>query len=666
MRVANIDQAEFGSAFGIEMASIAGFGVDGRIGASWGAIAPGGQTTPYKHDEAECFVVLCGTGELLVDGRRYPVSAGSLVVLEPFESHILRNTGTDELRFADLYWRNAALRAQAAARNARSRLGGRPVFVFSTPPTPNGDLHLGHLSGPYLGADVLVRFLRATGQEAYHLTGSDDHQSYVVGRARQEDSDPHEIADRYAAEIRATLELMDVQVDQFTVTSRDADYRDGLQGFFSKLVAAGVTRMRTAALFDGDSGAYLYEVDTSGVCPTCGSPCGGNICEECGEPNTCVELADPRSALSTAPPRVGEADRYVIRLAEFGDVVRHHHRLAKVSPKLQQLAERLLARTDFTLPVTHPATWGVPPLELVESAQVIWVWPEMAYGFLHGIEQLGRRLDRSWQAARPQDDWKIIHFFGYDNSFYYSILFPVLYHLAYPEWDCDVDYNVNEFYLLGGKKFSTSRRHAIWGKDILTPDSVDAVRWYLAGTRGEGARTNFTLEDFHERVSNVLVGQWQHWLADLGRRVAEDFEGVAPDAGAWTIAHTGYLNGLQTRLAAIRSRYEADSFSLNRVVEEVNGLVADALRFAAEQARLRGSHTHRDEIRTAVALELATVRLLASVCMPLLPRFAGRVAAALGLPTIDSWPDTIQLVPPGVKIDLAGQTFFTPIEDPDA
>ena len=643
------------AAFGIDMSSIEGVGV----GAGWGRVVPGGRSDAHQHDETETFVIVSGTGDLLVDGHRHAVRPGVVAQFEPFETHVIQNTGDQDLLFVTLYWRDAERAGRQAATVERGRLRDRPVFVFSTPPTPNGDLHLGHLSGPYLGADVFVRFQRLNGIDAWHLTGSDDYQSYVVECARREGRTPAETAAHYSAEIARTLELLDVPLDQYTVTDADPAYRAGLQGFFSRLVGSGEVQVREApALVDGETGRYLYEVDVSGGCPTCGSGAGGNICEECGEPNFCHDLVDPVTRHSEVPPTVGTASRYMLALHEHAEDVTAHHHLGRVPARLRELAERLFTREAVDVPVSHPSQWGVPPVEGDAPGQVIWVWPEMSYGFLHGIAELGKRLGRDWRADEPAPDWKIVHFFGYDNSFYHAILYPVLYKLAHPQWTPDIDYHVNEFLLLDGAKFSTSRRHAIWGKQILNEDTVDAVRYYLSRIRSEGRRTNFEVSAYEATVRDTLIGGWQRWLNDLGHRIGKAYEGTAPDAGNWTPEHTAFLARLNARFTAVSGALSSDGFSLNEAGAELDGIVTDVRRFASQEAQVAHSATWRAEARTAIALELAAARLLATCAAPLMPRFAGKLAAALGGEPVTAWPQTVTLVPPGSAITLAEQVFF--------
>lgn len=653
MIINRYDRAELAEALGIDMSVVEGVGV----GAAWGRIEPGRATAPDRHDETEVFVIVAGVGHIVVAGQRYEVTAGSVVVLEPFEGHVLENTGAEDLVFFTLYWRDVDRAVEATGRD---RFGDRPLFVFSTPPTPNGDLHLGHLSGPYLGADAYVRFQRMNGVEAWHLTGSDDYQSYVHAAARRDGRTSAETAAHFSAEIVGTLDLMDIRPDQYTVTNADPSYRPALQEFFSRLVSSGkVVPEEGPALFDSKTGEYLYEVDVAGGCPTCSEPTSGNICEECGEPNSCVDLVEPTATRTRERPRHGSLTRFMLPLHEFREDVRRHHRAGRVPVRLRELAHRVFQRGSHRIALTHPADWGVPHAQLGPDGQVIWVWPEMAYGFLHGIQALGQGLGRPWRANAPQKEWKIVHFFGYDNSFYHSLLYPMLYRLAHPDWSPDIDYHVNEFYLLEGSKFSTSRRHAIWGKDILGPETVDSVRFFLARTRPEGRRTNFELQAFRHTVEQDLIGYWQRWLQDLGARVEKEFRGTAPDAGVWQPEQSSFLARLENHRRALTDALGPEGFSLNIAAAELHALVADTVRFSREHCAVTGIEGWRSEHRTAVALELAAARLLAACAAPVMPRFAERLATALGGTAPTVWPRTVELLRPGSPIDLARTVFFT-------
>jgi methionyl-tRNA synthetase len=648
----------------IDLGQVESFGV----GANWGRVGPGQHSDPHQHDETETFVIISGTGDIVVDGKRTPVSSGMTLQFEPFETHYLDNTGTSDLLFATFYWRDSPRAAKMAPRPDRRRFGERPVFVFSTPPTPNGGLHIGHLSGPYLGTDAYVRFQRMNGANVWHLAATDDFQSYVAECARREGRPPAQVAAEYAAEITQTLAAMDVEPDQITHTSRDERYPRALRAFFSRLVESGrVTRREGSALFDGESGRYLYEPDVNGGCPTCGTTTGGNICEICGEPNFCVDLVDPRPTSGAAQPRSGVITRYMLPLHELRTEVFEHHKVGRAPARLRELAHRIFQRDQVDMALTHPSSWGVPPDQDDVPGQVIWVWIELAFGFIYGIESLGRKLGTGWRADAPQDDWKIVHFLGYDNTFYHSIFGPALYKIASPEWTPDIDYNINEFYLLDGDKFSTSRRHVIWGKDLLRPDNVDGVRYYLALTRPETHRTNFTLAEYEKVVADTLVGTWQRWLNDLGDRMLRRYGGIVPDAGIWTPEHTAFLARCENQLADMAGCLGQDGFSLNRAARTLDGIVADALRFADFENAVSEIPGWKDETRTAIALELAAAKLLAHCAAPVMPRFAAKLAAAIGIDPPAQWPKLVTLVPPGTRVDLAGQDFFgTPADHADA
>lgn len=666
MILSTYDAGSLHRSFGIELGDIDIGAVESMgVGAAWGKIAPGQRSDPHQHDETETFVIVSGHGDLTVDANVTKVSGGMVIQFEPFETHYLHNPGPADLIFVTFYWRDSIRASKVAASGDGRRFGERPIFAFSTPPTPNGGLHIGHLSGPYLGTDVFVRFQRMNGRNVWHLAATDDHQSYVAECARREGRPPADVAAHYAAQIAETLALMDVEPDQIIHTSQDELYRPALQAFFSRVTSSGrVAPAEGAALFDGETGTYLYEPYVHGGCPTCGVITGGNMCEECGEPNSCADLLNPCPASGSAAPRTGTITRYTLPLHELrGEVLEHHH-VGRVPVRVRELAHRLFERERFDVALTHPSDWGVPPVQQDVSGQVIWVWIELAFGFLWGIESLGRRLGTGWRADTPRDDWKIVHFLGYDNTFYHSVLSPALYKLASPEWTPDVDYHVNEFYLLDGDKFSTSRGHAIWGRDILGPHSVDGIRFYLALTRPETHRTNFTLDEYERVVRDTLTGTWQRWLNDLGERVEKHYGGTIPDAGIWTPEHTAFLARLESRLTEMTGCLGQDGFSLNLAARTLTGIVEDTLRFSLLESAVADLQDWRDEARTAIALEAAAAKLLASCAAPVMPRFATRLAAALGIDPPAQWPRQVTLVPAGSHVNLAGQVFFGAAPEP--
>lgn len=657
MVIYHLENADMARMFDIDICHLDGL----DFPAGWGRIRPGERSASHQHDETEMFVIVSGEGTLLVDGHIYAVKGGSVAQFKPFESHVLENSGEVDLIFFLQYRRDAASAARSAASEERQN-PARPQFVFSTPPTPNGDLHLGHLSGPYLGADAYVRYQRLLGNPAWHMSGSDDFQSYVMALANREGKTPADVARYYSQEIRQTLSMMDIEVDHYTVTNNAKGYAEGAQRFFTRLVDSGQVQMRDApALCDKDSGHYLYEVDVAGVCPGCGNVTNGNICEECGEPNVVTDLCTPITKASQLAPQKTNVKRYMLPLHQFSHAVKEHHKIGRVPARMRELAQRVFSRASLDVPVSHPSNWGIAPAEAEGEGQVIWVWPEMSYGFLWDIEQLGKKINQPWKADQPDESWKIVHFFGYDNSFYHSILYPVLYQLAYPDWRPDIDYHHNEFYLLDGKKFSTSRRHAIWGKEILSQESVDAVRFYLSLTRPEKERTNFQLSAYQEELRQTLIGEWQSWLHDLGQRTALHFAGQAPDAGVWTKEHVAFWAQLNSHLQQMNDALNSDGFSLRRAAQQLKTLVKDTLVFSQSQQCLATSAEWKDEYRTSLALELAAAQLLSRISQPLMPRFADRLAAALGNTATDAWPKQAEIVTPGNAIVLHQVTFFSDV-----
>lgn len=652
MRKHKFSRTELSRAFGIDMATL-GTG-SARTGFSFGKVGPGVTSEPHRHDEIEAFVVLSGAGKVTTDRGEMSVEAGDVVLFHPFEAHVLRNDGNEDLDFVDVYWRDGEAALDAAAKTTAPR---GPIFVFSTPPTPNGDLHLGHLSGPYFGADVYTRFLRMKGVEAYHLTGSDDNQSYVATRADADQSTPAKVARYYADEIRATLALLDCDVHSFQATMGDDGYGEFQAACFRNLLSSTAVDLRQSpALFDAVTGHYLYEPDVGGLCPDCGGSAAGNICEECGAPNLCHDLGAARSRQSAEAPLVGSVRRPELALGRCYDNIDRHLRASGVPLRILDLFARLRRRGNFSVPITHPSDWGLPAEGF--PGQVIWVWPEMAFGFLYNIQALGRSLGRDWKAEMPGSDWQIVHFFGFDNSFYHALLYPALYAEVFSHWTPRIRYHVNEFYLLDGKKFSTSCRHAVWGKEVLSPKTVDVVRLHLGLTRPEGERTDFTLDALRRTENEVFQGIWLNWLDALNQEIKQDFAGRVPDAGDWSPVDRAFFARIEIYRAAMERAYSDEGFSVRRAATQVCEFVRDCViyRGARDFAAARRFYPARN--RTSLALQTAAAAILAPTLTPLMPRFARTLARGIDGASTETWPRSVQRLAPGTRFDLGPVLVF--------
>ena len=446
--------------FGIDLGDIDMGAVEALgVGAGWGRVAPGRhvRSAPARRDRD-----VRDRLRHRRDRRRRQAHAGAARAWCSSSSRSRRTTSTThgdaDLLFATFYWRDAdAGRAGRAAGPDRRRFADRPVFVFSTPPTPNGDLHIGHLSGPYLGADVFVRFQRMNGTRAWHLAGSDDFQSYVAECAAPGGHDARR--GRRALQRR---DRRDAPADGHRAStstpspSRNDGYQDGAAGFFARLVGSGrgqPPRADAGAVRRPRPATTSTRSTSAAAARPAAAATGGNICEECGEPNFCVDLVEPRPAAGTAEPQPGTITRYTLPLHELRAEV------ARAPPSRPGSGPGAGAGAPGVRPgpARHrahpPVGWGVAARRArtcpARSSGSGSSWP---IGFIYGIEALGRKLGQDWRADAPQDDWKIVHFLGYDNTLLPLAALPGAVQDREPGWTPDIDYHVNEFYLLDGEQ----------------------------------------------------------------------------------------------------------------------------------------------------------------------------------------------------------------------
>ncbi|WP_030707657.1 class I tRNA ligase family protein [Streptomyces sp. NRRL F-2580] len=532
----------------------------------------------------------------------------------------------------------------------------RRTVIIAPPPTPNGDLHTGHLAGPYLAGDVHARYLRASGRPVIFTSGTDDSQTYVVSSAAKAGLTPEELALRSATQIRATLEAAGISVDGFAPF--DKGYRQTVIDFVTDLHNDGAFRLKTVRLpYVEATGEYLMEGLVAGDCPVCLVESRGGLCESCGHPNNFDELLRPRSTVDPdAVVTHREAQILVLPMEEYRDrladyYVRHRDVLR---PHTAQLVREALERPLPDFPITYPTGWGIPAPFVETPGQVLNAWAEgMAasmYCTWYAAEQLGEHTDRYDEHWLSEHGIDLVYFLGFDNVYFWGMT-----HLAllmahgdrYVEPHAIVS---NEFYELENQKFSTSKGHVVWAADLVAEVPRDLVRFYLALTAPEHSRTNFSREALDTLASSRLVEPWNR----LARRVEELLAAVPADA-LLPVSRTG-ADHAGIVVERFRSHYELESFSLHRaadlVVVHLDRLLKQADRVAVDVPSDLGD------------LVLA-VRTLTACAAPLLVDLAARAERAGADLTLPAGAFTTDPVAP-LRLPLLSTAVgaFAPVAEP--
>lgn len=541
----------------------------------------------------------------------------------------------------------------------------RRMIITAAPPTPNGDLHLGHLSGPYSGGDILARACRLQGVDPLFITGSDLHQSYVPVKAAAAGLDPLEMAGTFAAEIASIFAAVEFVPDAYVLPQRSGLHVRMVREFFARLNDRGALRERTEpGLFCRDCQRYLFEAYVTGRCPHCGAASDGNSCENCALPNRCVDLVDPTCVACGGRPEARPVTRLVFPLGDYASRLRSFHAAAHMSPQLEALCTIMLSRHLPDIPVSHPTDWGIKLPVPGFQDQRAYVWAEMLPGYFaelaHALKVTGGN-PADWSAVWNDPATDVVQFFGFDNGYFHAVLQPALLMAYDPSFKLPAALVTNEFYQLGSSKFSTSRRHAIWASDLLAAVPASAVRFVLAYDRPEAERTSFGWTRFGHLANGVLVGGWQAWLGDLFGRLAEHADGQIPAAGRLNHSHEVFLKALDHCAQGIIGAYRPESFSPRRAARLLCELVRCAADFAVGQARTRDIGGQDPTAGSALAVEVAAALALAKLAAPIMPAFASQLWAALGEDGPIRW-DGVRLAKPGNKVQ-ANVPFFTALPD---
>jgi len=633
-----------------------------HFGSMLGILKPGESTRKHAHHDHESFVIISGEGILEGENEKIEVGLGDIIYLEPGDYHTLKNTEAHEkLIFTSLWWAFSE-GAVISKRNYFSKKTGIKRLIFSPPPTPNGDLHLGHISGPYLSADILKRSYLQRGDEVLYFSGSDDNQSYVELKAKQMQISSDLVADHFSSNIQSVLKQYNADPDLFYGPLHDKDYTDFVVEFFRKLFDSSIIKTKICSQpYCEQCNIWLFEAHMSGLCPHCNSPCGGGSCETCGLPNLCVDVVDSFCKFCKKKPILKETKQVYLPLQNYHQKIKQYLERINLPAHIRALVRTALDKKLPDLLITHQSHWGITaPFEGFEE-QKLCSWCEMAPGYLFLIHKVVNEQE-NWKNFLKDPNSKITLFFGFDNTYFYTIIMTALY-LAFDESIKLPDEIIyNEFYLFDKLKFSTSRGHAVWAKDIIKKVTSDVLRYYLSATRPEIERTQFTYLEFVKLVNTDLADELSGWISNLAIRINSDFNGICPDGGEWVVEHEEFVRYLQKFLIEVTQAYEPPFFSPANIIKLLKELVSRVKKLSLTGSYLIANNSFSKlEYQTTLVLELTALKYYAMVCSPIMPEFSEKLFNALGFKKKINWETDVRLLAKNTEIKNLSSCTFMPI-----
>lgn len=388
------------------------------------------------------------------------------------------------------------------------------ILITAALPYANGPVHIGHLAGCYIPADIYARYQRAQKRDVQFIGGSDEHGVPITIRAMKEGITPQDVVDKYHNIIKDSLHDMGISFDIYSRTSSDV-HRQTSQAFFKKLYNDGVFEERTSEqYFDSEKQMFLADRYIVGTCPICANENAyGDQCEKCGSTLSPEQLLNPRSALSNAIPVKKETKHWYFPLNKYEEFLKEWIVEGKKDEWKSNVYGQCKSWLDSGLhprAMTRDSNWGVPvPIEGADG-KVLYVWFDAPIGYISATKEL---LPQSWDQYWQQDDTKLVHFIGKDNIVFHCIIFPAMLK-AHGNFVLPENVPANEFLNIEGEKVSTSRNWAVWVQDYLAdfPDMQDALRYVLISNAPETKDNDFTWKDFQDRVNNELVAVFGNFI----------------------------------------------------------------------------------------------------------------------------------------------------------
>jgi methionyl-tRNA synthetase len=536
-------------------------------------------------------------------------------------------------------------------------------------PYTNGPIHIGHLAGVYVPADIYARYLRLMGKDVAYICGSDEHGVAIPMRAKKEGVSPQDIIDKYHGIIKQSFSDFGISFNNYSRTSSEI-HRETASEFFTKLHDNGDFIEETSAqLYDAEANQFLADRFVVGTCPKCGfEESYGDQCENCGTSHNGNDLINPKSAITGNVPTVKETKHWFLPLNKHEDFLRKwilegHKKDWK--PNVYGQVKSWIEDGLRPRAVTRDLDWGIQvPLEDAKG-KVLYVWFDAPIGYISSTKEWAAREGKNWEDYWKKDDTKLVHFIGKDNIVFHCIIFPAMLK-AHGDYILPDNVPANEFLNLEGNKLSTSKNWAVWLHEYLEefPNQQDVLRYTLTANAPESKDNDFTWKDFQAKNNNELVAIFGNFINRVVVLTNKYYEGIVPTPNNFSEIDEDVLAAVKEFPNTIGKSIERYRF--REASQELMNLARLGNKYLADEEPWKVIKLDEKRVQTIMYVALQISAALAVVSEPFLPFTSRKLKNILNISADLSWKDVTDspvLIQATHQINKA-ELLFSKIEDP--
>ncbi len=539
--------------------------------------------------------------------------------------------------------------------------------VTAALPYANGPIHIGHLAGVYVPADIYVRYLRMKGEDVVYICGSDEHGVPITIKAKQEGKTPQQVVDHYHELIKDSFDRFGISFDIYSRTSSPVHHETASAIFKTLYDKGAFTEKDSGQYYDEESGQFLADRYITGTCPHCGyEKAYGDQCENCGTSLSPTDLINPRSVLSGNKPVMKKTRHWYLPLDQHEEMLRkwilESHKDDWKPNVYGQCRSWIDHQGLQPRAVTRDLTWGVKlPLENTEG-KVLYVWFDAPIGYISATREWGEKHGKDWEKYWKDPQSKLVHFIGKDNIVFHCIMFPVVLK-AEGSYILPDNVPANEFLNLEGDKISTSRNWAVWLHEYLEdfPGKEDVLRYALCAAAPETKDNDFTWKDFQARNNNELVAIFGNFVNRTLVLTHKYFDGTVPAPGELQETDREALDGMAAYPEKIGKAIEGYRF--REALSQMMNLARMGNRYLTEAEPWKVFKQDPERVKTVLHTCLQICAGMAALSQPFLPHTAKKLQKMLAMNNIPQWENAGQSqLQQGHTINKA-ELLFEKIED---